>query len=147
MCLHLLCKEIYDAHIFRSPAGVELIYEPSDESIVIDGDKNRIFQVISNLLGNAFKFTTSGSISYGYRREGEQVVFHVTDTGIGIAADKLNSIFERFVKVNTFAQGTGLGLSICKTIIERLGGSISVASELGVGTTFTFVLPLKLGKE
>ena len=147
VCLHLLCKEIYDAHIFRSPAGVELIYEPSDESIVIDGDKNRIFQVISNLLGNAFKFTTSGSISYGYRREGEQVVFHVTDTGIGIAADKLNSIFERFVKVNTFAQGTGLGLSICKTIIERLGGSISVASELGVGTTFTFVLPLKLGKE
>jgi nitrogen-specific signal transduction histidine kinase len=147
VCLHLLCKEIYDAHIFRSPAGVELIYEPSDESIVIDGDKNRIFQVISNLLGNAFKFTTSGSISYGYRREGDQVVFHVTDTGIGIAADKLNSIFERFVKVNTFAQGTGLGLSICKTIIERLGGSISVASELGVGTTFTFVLPLKLGKE
>lgn len=141
--LHPLCKEIYDAHLVRCPEGVELIYEPSDESIVIDGDKNRIFQVISNLIGNAFKFTTSGSISYGYRREGDHVVFHVTDTGIGIAADKLNRIFERFVKVNTFAQGTGLGLSICKSIIERLGGNISAASEMGKGTTFTFTLPLK----
>lgn len=65
--LHKLCKEIYDAHIFRTPDGVELIYEPSDEILVIDSDKNRIFQVISNLIGNAFKFTKEGSISYGYR--------------------------------------------------------------------------------
>lgn len=140
--LHPLCKEIHDAHIFRCPEGVELIYEPSDESIVIDGDKNRIFQVVSNLIGNAFKFTTNGKISYGYSREGDYVTFHVSDTGIGIAADKLSRVFERFVKVNTFAQGTGLGLSICKTIIERLGGSISVSSEMGKGTTFTFTLPL-----
>lgn len=140
--MHPLCKEIHDAHIFRCPPGVELIYEPSDESVVIDGDKNRIFQVISNLIGNAFKFTTSGSISYGYQREGDNIAFHVTDTGIGIEADKVGRVFERFVKVNSFAQGTGLGLSICKTIIERLGGSISVASEFGKGTTFTFILPL-----
>lgn len=112
--LHPLCKEIHDAHIFRCPEGVELIYEPSDENIVIDGDKNRIFQVISNLIGNAFKFTTTGHISYGYRREGKYVAFHVTDTGMGIAPDKVDRIFERFVKVNNFAQGTGLGLSICK---------------------------------
>ena len=141
--LHPLCKEIHDAHIFRCPEGVELIYEPSDENIVIDGDKNRIFQVISNLIGNAFKFTTSGHISYGYRREGKYVAFHVTDTGMGIAPDKVDRVFERFVKVNNFAQGTGLGLSICKTIIERLGGNISVTSEVGKGTTFTFVLPLE----
>ena len=141
--LHPLCKEIHDAHIFRCPEGVELIYEPSDENIVIDGDKNRIFQVISNLIGNAFKFTTSGHISYGYRREGKNVAFHVTDTGMGIAPDKVDRVFERFVKVNNFAQGTGLGLSICKTIIERLGGNISVTSEVGKGTTFTFVLPLE----
>lgn len=140
--MHPLCKEIHDAHIFRCPPGVELIYEPSDENVVIDGDKNRIFQVISNLIGNSFKFTTSGSISYGYRREGDHIAFHVTDTGIGIEADKVGRVFERFVKVNSFAQGTGLGLSICKTIIERLGGSISVSSEFGKGTTFTFVLPL-----
>jgi len=141
--LHPLCKEIHDAHIFRCPKGVELIYEPSDENIVIDGDKNRIFQVISNLIGNAFKFTPAGYISYGYHREGKYVAFHVTDTGMGIAPDKVDRIFERFVKVNNFAQGTGLGLSICKTIIERLGGNISVTSEVGKGTTFIFVLPLE----
>ena len=140
--LHPLCREIHDAHKFRCPFGVELIYEPSDEDVVIEGDKNRIFQVISNLIGNAFKFTTSGSISYGYHRKGNEIEFHVSDTGIGIEADKLCKVFERFVKVNTFAQGTGLGLSICKTIIERLGGSISVSSEMGKGTTFTFTLPL-----
>lgn len=140
--LSSLCKEIYDAHIFRCPKGVELIYEPSDQDIVINGDKNRIFQVISNLIGNAFKFTTQGNISYGYRREGDYLTFHVSDTGIGIPANKLSSIFERFVKVNDFAQGTGLGLSICKTIIECMGGTISVSSQPGKGTTFTFTLPL-----
>ena len=113
--LHPLCKEIHDAHVFRCPSGVELIFDPSDEDILIDSDKNRIFQVISNLIGNAFKFTTKGSISYGYHREGETIVF----------------------------QGTGLGLAICKTIIERLGGKISVTSELEKGTTFIFTLPAK----
>lgn len=145
--LHPLCREIHDAHKFRCPAGVELIYEPSDENIVIEGDKNRIFQVISNLIGNAFKFTTSGSISYGYHRKNDKIEFHVRDTGIGIGADKVDKVFERFVKVNNFAQGTGLGLSICKTIIERLGGNISVSSEVGKGTTFIFTLPLLSQKE
>ena len=141
--LHKLCKEIYDAHIFRTPDGVELIYEPSDEILVIDSDKNRIFQVISNLIGNAFKFTTQGKVSYGYRRKGDGIEFHVSDTGIGIEAGKLDKVFERFVKMNSFAQGTGLGMSICKTIIERLGGTISASSEMGKGTTFTFTLPEK----
>lgn len=145
--LHPLCKEIHDALKFRCPTGVELIYEPSDEDIIIEGDKNRIFQVISNLIGNAFKFTTSGSVSYGYHRKDNEIEFHVSDTGIGIEADKLSKVFERFVKVNNFAQGTGLGLSICKTIIERLGGTISVSSEFGKGTTFTFTLPLPAHSE
>ena len=125
---------------------MELVYEASDEEITVEGDKNRIFQVISNLIGNAFKFTTSGSVGYGYRRKGNGIEFHVSDTGIGIETDKLARVFERFVKVNNFAQGTGLGLSICKTIIERLGGTISVSSEVGKGTTFTFTLPLAEGK-
>ncbi|EKU91961.1 hybrid sensor histidine kinase/response regulator [Bacteroides oleiciplenus] len=145
--LHPLCKEIHDAHVFRCPTGVELIFEPSDEEISIASDKNRIFQVISNLIGNAFKFTTQGSISYGYRREGENIVFHVTDTGTGIAPEKIGKVFERFVKANNFAQGTGLGLAICKTIIERLGGNISVTSELDKGTTFTFTLPANAAQE
>ena len=116
--LYPLCKEIHDAHVFRCPSDVELIFEPSDEDIRIDSDKNRIFQVISNLIGNAFKFTTHGSISYGYHQEGENIIFHVTDTGTGIAPEKIGKVFERFVKANNFAQGTGLGLAICKTIIE-----------------------------
>lgn len=88
MRLHLLCNEIYNALKFRCPMGVELVYEASDEDIVIEGDKNRIFQVVSNLIGNAFKFTTNGSVSYGYRRKGSEIEFHVSDTGIGIEADQ-----------------------------------------------------------
>ena len=139
--LHTLCREVYDAHIFRTPKGVSLVYEPSDESLVIETDKNRVFQVISNLIGNAVKFTKEGSISYGYRLADNQIVFHVTDTGTGIEPGKVGRVFERFAKLNNHAPGTGLGLSICRSIIERLGGRISVNSEFGKGTTFTFTLP------
>lgn len=144
--LHSLCKEIYDAHVFRCPKDVKLIFNPSDHNIEIESDKNRIFQVISNLIGNAFKFTTHGCINYGYHEENNNVIFNVSDTGTGISADKVNTIFDRFVKANDFAQGTGLGLSICKTIIEHLGGTISVTSQVGKGTTFTFTLPINVQK-
>ena len=139
--IHSLCKEVYDAHVFRTPQGVKLIYEPSENGLVIETDKNRVFQVFSNLIGNAFKFTKAGSISYGYKLVNKQVVFHVTDTGTGIEPEKIERVFERFAKLNNYAQGTGLGLSICKTIVERLGGEISVSSVVGKGTTFTFTLP------
>ena len=141
--LHTLCKEIHDAHVFHCPQGVELRFDSPDEALSIHSDKNRIFQVFSNLIGNAFKFTTEGSVSYGYKQEGERVVFYVKDTGLGIEPEKLGRVFQRFAKLNNFAQGTGLGLSICKTIIERLGGEIAVSSEVGTGTTFTFWLPLE----
>lgn len=141
--LHTLCKEIHDAHVFRCPQGVELRFDSPDEALSIHSDKNRIFQVFSNLIGNAFKFTTEGSVSYGYKQESERVVFYVKDTGLGIEPEKLGRVFQRFAKLNNFAQGTGLGLSICKTIIERLGGEIAVSSEVGTGTTFTFWLPLE----
>lgn len=141
--LHTLCKEIHDAHVFRCPQGVELRFDSPDEALSIHSDKNRIFQVFSNLIGNAFKFTTEGSVSYGYKQEGERVVFYVKDTGLGIEPEKLGRVFQRFAKLNNFAQGTGLGLSICKTIIERLVGEIAVSSEVGTGTTFTFWLPLE----
>ena len=139
--LHNLCREVHDAHIFRTPQGVSLVYESSDESLMIETDKNRVFQVISNLIGNAVKFTKEGSISYGYKLVDNQIVFHVTDTGTGIEPEKVGLVFERFTKLNNHAQGTGLGLSICKSIVERLGGKISVSSEFGKGTTFTFTLP------
>ena len=139
--INSLCKEVHDAHVFRTPQGVQLIYEPSENGLVIETDKNRVFQVFSNLIGNAFKFTKAGSISYGYKLVGNQIVFHVTDTGTGIEPEKIGRVFERFAKLNNYAQGTGLGLSICKTIVERLGGEISVSSVVGQGTTFTFTLP------
>ena len=142
MQLYKLCQEIFYAHTFRQPEGVELIFEPSDKLLSIESDKNRLFQVLSNLIGNASKFTTNGSISYGYVQKGDKVHFHVRDTGTGIAENKLRTVFERFVKLDDNVQGTGLGLSICKSIIERLGGEINVKSELGVGTEFYFWVPL-----
>ena len=145
--MHELCEEIHNAHKLRCPQGVELIFETSPLNTIVKGDKNRIFQVISNLIGNAFKFTHSGSISYGYCIENNMLHFHVTDTGMGIAKDKVDKIFERFVKANNVAQGTGLGLSISKVIIERLGGTISVSSIEGEGTTFEFTLPLATPKQ
>ncbi|MBQ8673123.1 MAG: response regulator [Bacteroides sp.] len=140
--LHQLCREVHDAHRFRCPEQTTLIFEPSDEHLIAEGDKNRLFQVFSNLIGNAFKFTPQGCVSYGYCRKGEMAEFHVSDTGVGVPREKLPTIFDRFVKANDFVQGTGLGLSISKTIIERMGGSISVTSEEGKGTCFTFTLPL-----
>ncbi|MDR0894866.1 MAG: response regulator [Prevotellaceae bacterium] len=142
--VHQMCKEVYEAHVFRCPEDVKLIFEPSDENIRISTDKNRIIQVLSNLIGNAFKFTTHGSISFGYRRTGKVIEFHVTDTGAGIAPEKIDTVFDRFVKANNTVQGTGLGLSICKTIVEKLGGDISVVSEPNKQTTFKFTLPNRL---
>ena len=126
------------------PVGVSLVHEPSDESLMIETDKNRVFQVISNLIGNAAKFTKEGSISYGYKRVGDQIVFHVTDTGTGIEPEKVGRVFERFAKLNNHAQGTGLGLAICRTIVERFHGKIEVASTLGKGSRFAIVLPQEM---
>lgn len=142
-----LCKEVYDAHVFRTPQGVKLVFEPSDPKLTIVTDKNRVFQVISNLIGNAFKFTKTGTISFGYKLVDNQIIFHVTDTGSGIETEKLNRVFERFAKLNNYAQGTGLGLSICKTIVERLGGNISVSSISGKGSTFSFSLPYNFDQD
>lgn len=109
---------------------------------VIYSDVNRLMQVMNNLITNAIKFTTKGSIRVGYRlREDEALYFYVSDTGCGIPADKLKEVFGRFVKLNSFQQGTGLGLSICESIVTRLGGQIGVMSEVGQGSTFWFTLP------
>lgn len=99
-----------------------------------------------NLLTNAAKFTSEGSIRFGYRAEGSRLYFYVTDTGCGIPPEGQRQVFERFVKLNSFKQGTGLGLPICKSIVEHLGGEIGVESEEGRGTTFWFTLPYIAGK-
>lgn len=104
-------------------------------------------QVLNNLLNNASKFTSQGSITFGYKLCDKELYFYVKDTGCGIPADKVNSIFGRFVKLNSFVQGTGLGLSICQTIVEHMGGRIGVESEEGKdplsGSPFHTSLPLQ----
>lgn len=141
VCLYTLCNDVKNTYSFRCQPGVELVFEESDPSLVTSTDRNRLFQVFSNLIGNATKFTSTGSISFGYKLTGEEIVFHVTDTGSGISSDKINKIFDRFIMANNQVQGTGLGLSISKIIVEKLGGKISVRSQMEVGTTFTFTLP------
>lgn len=119
---------------------VQISFEERLPQCLIHTEQNRLTQVITNLLNNAMKFTTRGSIRFGYRQEGNMLRFYVKDTGCGIPADKIDSVFGRFVKLNNFQQGTGLGLSICKTIVEKLGGEIGVESEEGKGTLFWFTI-------
>ncbi len=111
---------------------------------IIYSERNRLFQVVNNLMMNAVKFTDKGEIRLGYRLKDEDTLyFYVKDTGCGIAQKDLPNVFGRFVKLNNFVQGTGLGLSICETIISRLGGRIGAESEVGVGSTFWFTIPYK----
>lgn len=137
-----VCHKVYDMLCLRCPEGVQLVYEGADPAIAVMGDLGRVTQVVSNIVSNAFKFTTDGSVTYGYRAVSDTVVeVYIRDTGRGIPPEKLGNIFDRFVKADENVQGTGLGLSICKTIVEKLGGRIRVDSEVGKGTVFCFTLP------
>ena len=122
---------------------VQLTCHPAEENCFIHTEKNRLSQLLINLISNAIKFTTEGYIRFGYELRGKEIYFYVSDTGCGIPKDKQKSIFGRFVKLNSFEQGTGLGLSICQTLVEHMGGTIGVDSEEGKGSTFWFTLPYK----
>ena len=141
MNLGEVCRTIYAVHKERVKEGVTLVFDNEDENLFIEGDQNRIMQVITNFLTNASKFTYAGEIRLGFERTDKNIRVYVKDTGIGIEPEKVDHIFERFVKLNSFAQGTGLGLSICQMIIEKIGGDIGVTSELGKGSTFYFTIP------
>ena len=104
-------------------------------------------QLVINLVTNAIKFTSRGSIHFGYEHRGKELYFYVTDTGCGIPKDKQESIFGRFVKLNSFAQGTGLGLSICQLIIEQIGGRIWIDPDYTEGARFRFTHPVRPAKE
>lgn len=136
-----VCRTIYAVHKERIKGGVDFIFDNGEEDLQMEGDPNRIMQVITNFITNATKFTHTGEIRFGFEREGENVRVYVKDTGIGIEKEKVGHIFERFVKLNSFVQGTGLGLSICRMIIEKIGGEIGVTSEFGKGSTFYFIIP------
>lgn len=143
MNLGEVCRTIYAVHKERVKEGVTLVLDNEEEDLLIEGDQNRIMQVITNFLTNASKFTYEGEIRFGFERMDKDIRVYVKDTGIGIEPEKVDHIFERFVKLNSFAQGTGLGLSICQMIIEKISGEIGVTSELGKGSTFYFTIPYK----
>ena len=113
----------------------------SSNDKLVSESLNRITQILSNFINNAIKFTEFGYIHVGYTLSEKYIRFHVQDSGIGISTKNQEQIFDRFIKLNTFARGTGLGLSICKSIVEKLGGEIGVKSTLGCGSTFWFSLP------
>lgn len=142
--LYPVMEVIKDEFRFRMRENLFLIFDEHSPQCQILSDKNRLIQVIINLVSNAIKFTSQGTITYGYTlcNNGNSVEFYVKDEGKGIASDQLERIFERFYKVDTFTQGSGLGLTISANIVKKLGGKISVESEEGVGTTFRLNIPI-----
>ena len=137
------CKDVMRNYDIKEDKAVPVLLAPDLPDYRIYTDKKRLMQVVTNFINNALKFTSEGQILLEYHPvEGTgQIEFSVTDTGMGIAPDAVATVFDRFVKLNTFAKGTGLGLSICKSIIEHLGGTIGAESELGVGSRFWFRHP------
>lgn len=143
--INALFSEIEQSTRLRSNnENVRIEFTERLPECILHTERNRITQVITNFLNNALKFTETGAITFGYRKQDENTLyFYVTDTGCGIPEDKVNEVFGRFVKLNSFAQGTGLGLSICETIVNKLGGKIGVESKIGKGSTFWFTHPYK----
>lgn len=134
---------IFWLRLEEADSPVRIVFEPCLPVCFIHTEKNRVSQVLSNFLSNAFKYTKEGSITLGYKVREDDIYFYVQDTGAGIPAGKVDKVFERFMKLDAKKQGTGLGLSISRTIIKKLGGEIGVFSEYGKGSTFWFTLPVK----
>lgn len=137
-----ICVDAITSFRLKSKPEVELSLCKPLVPIPMHADQDRVIQVIISLINNAIKFTSEGSIKLGYFScDDDTVEFFVKDTGIGIAGHLTSAIFERFVKLNAYAEGTGLGLPICKTIVEMMGGKIGVESTVGVGSRFWFRIP------
>ena len=137
----LLMKEIYSMILLRMPSGIELRLSDC-EALVMEADKNRLTQILTNLLTNSIKHTEKGFIRFGYKRTAASVECFVEDSGEGIPRDKIDSIFSRFVQLDSWSKGVGLGLAICRGLVEQMGGKIWVTSELGKGSIFYVTLPL-----
>lgn len=138
-----VCAQLYYLNHSSVQPGVKLILDEVDPELSIQGDWDRISQIWLNLLSNAIKFTSNGEIHFGFEKKDQIVQGYVSDTGIGIPAERVTTIFSRFGKVNDFVQGTGLGLTICRMLTEKMGGRIWVRSKVGIGTTFYFTLPIE----
>ncbi len=145
--LNELCAGVKNIFKFRCPDTVKLVWEKPLMTVTMNTDSNRLTQVFSNLISNALKHTATGRITYGYKlqEEAQKIEFFVEDTGSGIAKKDIEQIFETYVSrdAETTKNGYGLGLPLCKIIVEKLGGTISVESEVGKGSTFHFVMPFE----
>ena len=142
--LNLILQEQADRYAKEAKAGVDFNAEYACEQQPIITDLNRLIEVVKHLLANAVKFTDHGHITLGYDAPANgRIRIWVSDTGKGIAAENLERVFERFFKVDEFIPGAGLGLSICRTMAYSLGGTVTVNSELGKGSTFIFELPIQ----
>lgn len=140
--LNELMDSTYASVRLRMPEGVKLILEKGLSTCSFGADSIRLLQLINNLANNAIKNTKSGCITMGYESLEEGLLkFYVRDTGVGIAEEQLKTLFTRFVKVNDYVEGIGLGLAICQGLVSKMGGSMNVESELGVGSAFSFILP------
>lgn len=137
-----ICLQLEQQFCYKVKNGTKLILDDVDTEFYVSGDWNRIIQIISNLLSNAAKFTPKGEIHFGYREKEDFVEFYVKDSGIGIPAERVATIFQRFGKINDFVQGTGLGLTLCRMLVEKMGGRIWLRSQEGKGSRFYFTLPL-----
>ena len=137
----LLCKSLEQR---VSEPSVKFITENPYSSLIVNIDKGRISQVITNFLTNSVKYTHEGHIKLGYIVEDNGLRIYCEDTGSGIPKDKLEKIFERFFKVNEYIQGAGIGLSICKAIVNKCEGKIGVESEEGKGSTFWIWVPCEI---
>ncbi len=138
-----ICEEIMQSFGSREVNGnVAFLFDNTQPDETIYTDANRVKQILMNFITNALKFTNEGHIRLGYELDRkDDILFYVEDTGIGISRDDLTRIFNRFVKLDSFAQGAGLGLSICKSLIEQMGGNIGASSKIGEGSRFWFTLP------
>ena len=137
-----ICLQLEQQFCYKVKNGTKLILDDVDTELYVSGDWNRIIQIISNLLSNAAKFTPKGEIHFGYREKEDFVEFYVKDSGIGIPAERVATIFQRCGKINDFVQGTGLGLTLCRMLVEKMGGRIWLRSQEGKGSRFYFTLPL-----
>ena len=137
-----ICRNVVETVDKVKRTAAEIRFESDLDTLTLSTDKARLQQMLINLLVNANKFTDKGSIVLTLKREGNEALFSVTDTGCGIAPEKREKIFNRFEKLDENAQGTGLGLSICRLIIERLGGKIWVDPDYNDGARFCFTHPI-----
>ena len=145
--INLSCWNCIAQALSEIKEGVELVFDPPYTDLAVQTNPMRVTQVLIQLLHNAAKFTNQGKIILNYEIAGKQIIYSITDTGIGIPEEKHEYVFERFVKLDSFSQGTGLGLSLCRLIAHKLGGNLTIDKEYKDGCRFLLTLPFVPVKE